>query len=419
MITSFIINLMKFFILILISGLFLIAEAQNDTIWFDKDWKTTAKNDAAYFRLTPKKEGKKFKVIDFYITGEKRFEGSSLENEKMIWDGMTIGFYVHGDTMMKLNYSNGTPEGKLILLDRWGNQMASGLFLKGQLKEYQHLIEKYKGSNWKIKAETAKDTEEWKIFRDNILVMESFYQHGKRTGKWIIYHLNGKGIYATFEHKNDECKITSPGNPLLSFHHLLPGKYYFPENLIEEESECLIGIHKIFDEFDSKSLEINYLNNGETEVIQGGIVEIISRIINPIAYVIPVSPDTEMQKSNQYENIKFDCIKDKGSPHTKCTSSYLGTNIVVYYSKDGKLLNNLSQKETPTENQLILYFESGEPKMFSENVFIVKTGTSLKRKLQLDFIPVQEISKFLAFQLKSENLRLSQIEGALKNELLN
>jgi hypothetical protein len=68
------------FALLIISN---FAFSQNDTLWYDKEWKPSIKENAAFFRPPVLKAGDKFRIVDYYIDGTMQMEGTSLqESEK-------------------------------------------------------------------------------------------------------------------------------------------------------------------------------------------------------------------------------------------------------------------------------------------------------------------------------------------------
>ncbi|KGK28731.1 hypothetical protein [Cellulophaga sp. E6(2014)] len=79
-------------LLIIISYLFISQHTYAQSkIYFDKDWNTTTKEKAEFYRLLTKKNDSLFHIKDFYINGKLQMEGhiSELENEtledKIVW----------------------------------------------------------------------------------------------------------------------------------------------------------------------------------------------------------------------------------------------------------------------------------------------------------------------------------------------
>ncbi len=85
-----------------------------DKIYFDKDWKTTTKENAAYYRLVAKKNDSLFAVKDYYINGVLQMEGYTKSLEKDIFQGEIHWYNKNGKKTITRNYKNGILEGDVI-----------------------------------------------------------------------------------------------------------------------------------------------------------------------------------------------------------------------------------------------------------------------------------------------------------------
>lgn len=80
--------------------------AQNGITYYDKEWKITTKDQAAYYRLAPKKVGNLWYIEDHYSTGEVQFKGYSTAKDKELWDGDITWYLKNGNISEKLRYKN-------------------------------------------------------------------------------------------------------------------------------------------------------------------------------------------------------------------------------------------------------------------------------------------------------------------------
>lgn len=83
-------------------------------ILFDKNWKETSyRSKAEFYRnVTFNELGvADGKVTDYYITGEKQFEGQLLAGKDNILDGDCIFYHKNGKVQGERSYSNGKPSG--------------------------------------------------------------------------------------------------------------------------------------------------------------------------------------------------------------------------------------------------------------------------------------------------------------------
>lgn len=109
-----------------------------DTTFFNKDWKEIDnKSNAAYYRIT-KKEGKKWKVNDYYINGKLQMSGyfTSLKDEKK--DGLFSYFYENGKQEKVVFFKNENE----FMVQRWNDDGKE--FLKNGTGNYIYYNEQVK-----------------------------------------------------------------------------------------------------------------------------------------------------------------------------------------------------------------------------------------------------------------------------------
>lgn len=88
--------------------------AQQDTLYYTSNWKTTVKDSASFFRPPVQKLGKLYKVKDFFINGQLQMEGFSKNAEKDIWEGRTTWYNEDGSIFQQGNYSDGKLNGDFV-----------------------------------------------------------------------------------------------------------------------------------------------------------------------------------------------------------------------------------------------------------------------------------------------------------------
>lgn len=82
-------------------------------IFFDKDWKITNEDNAKYYREINQNKDLYF-ITDFFITGEKQFEGkSTTKSEPLSLEGTAIWYNKNGTITQKASYVNNIPNGEL------------------------------------------------------------------------------------------------------------------------------------------------------------------------------------------------------------------------------------------------------------------------------------------------------------------
>ncbi|WP_324023661.1 hypothetical protein QSV08_12455 [Maribacter sp. BPC-D8] len=105
------INNLKFLLVIL--SYFAISQHVNSQskIYFNKDWKTTTKEEAQYYRILQKKNDSLFHIKDYYINGNLQMEGyfSNLEEETL--EGENVFYTANGKISDRVNYKKGILHG--------------------------------------------------------------------------------------------------------------------------------------------------------------------------------------------------------------------------------------------------------------------------------------------------------------------
>lgn len=91
----------------------LFAQQDNDTIFFNKDWKKCSANEAIYFRLM-EKEGEKLFVKDFYRNGVLQMKGEVLNTctkDSIFYHGKATFYHPNGKKSCEGNFKNNKANG--------------------------------------------------------------------------------------------------------------------------------------------------------------------------------------------------------------------------------------------------------------------------------------------------------------------
>lgn len=143
--------------------------AQNDTIWFDSNWKKTTKNKAKFYRPHHTKVDNGYWFTDYYISGSKQMEGLSLDKDIEVYHGIVKWYHENGNVFQIVNYKNGSLFGSLQVF-----------YENGKLKSKTN----YK--NGRIEGK-------WNEYHENSTLKETgIYTKGQKSGIWKIYYSNGK-----------------------------------------------------------------------------------------------------------------------------------------------------------------------------------------------------------------------------------
>ena len=81
--------------------------AQKKNVYYDKDWKVCNKENAAFYRTPPKKNGDLWLIKDYYINGKLQFEGKTKNIAQELWEGDLTWYLPNGKILDKVRYKNG------------------------------------------------------------------------------------------------------------------------------------------------------------------------------------------------------------------------------------------------------------------------------------------------------------------------
>ena len=85
--------------------------AQENTVWFDSNWNTTAEDNATYYRPSPEKKANGYWLIDYYTSGVIQMEGLSKELENEVFEGEIKWYFENGKVHQTIFYSEGVLNG--------------------------------------------------------------------------------------------------------------------------------------------------------------------------------------------------------------------------------------------------------------------------------------------------------------------
>ena len=180
-------------IIVLVVGFLTTSLNAQETIWFDANWNTTAKENASYYRPTPKKVKNGFWLIDYYKNGTKQMEGFSFvsgpKEDKL--DGLVAYFFENGKIFQKVNYKSGVLEGNRKIYFESGKLKTEAEYKDGKI--VGSFSEFYETGELKETGEYEEGKREgvWKTFYKNGKIeMKGKYREGEKVGVWKTFYKN-------------------------------------------------------------------------------------------------------------------------------------------------------------------------------------------------------------------------------------
>lgn len=181
-----------FFVFLLVNG---FLYSQNDTIWFDSEWKVEAKDSAAFYRLSEYKEVR-FKdfyhFTDYTSDGLKLKKGISLKEKSDKFEGEVV-YYKEGVYISeRILYRNGAPYGSHKIYYNSGKLESVKTYIFGVLSGpskvyYEDGVLKEAGAYTNNERNGV-----WKTYYPNRKLKEQgYYKGGARSGVWRVFYYNG------------------------------------------------------------------------------------------------------------------------------------------------------------------------------------------------------------------------------------
>jgi TonB family protein len=176
-------------VLILFSFLFLglsvHAQQMLDTIFFDRNWQQSSKNEAEYFRevywdTTGKMQ---FIVKDYYSSGSLQMQGTYTSINPDNRNGHFVYYYANGNKQMECDFQNNEVEG---MNNEW--------FANGLPKTFSRIHNGQLDGLYQVWNE------------DGHLKLEIEYKNGELNGRFLSYYNNGQQV------RNDSYKNGKPKN---------------------------------------------------------------------------------------------------------------------------------------------------------------------------------------------------------------
>ncbi len=177
----------------IVVGFLTLSVNAQDTIWFDSNWNTTTKENATYYRPTPKSVDNGFWIVDYFMNGTKQMEGFSTiaipDKEK--FNGLILYYHENGKIFHKANYKDGKLHGIRKIFYKSGTLKNERIYKNG--KSEGDFVEYYGSGVIKEagKYTNGKQTGKWKTFFENKKIETvGMYKNGKKAGIWKTYYKN-------------------------------------------------------------------------------------------------------------------------------------------------------------------------------------------------------------------------------------
>ncbi len=281
---------MRFVIILMFILILNNLKANNDTIYFDKNWKKCAADTHSFYRLVDFKNNLYY-VKDYFGKSKKiQMEGTYSSLDVEIQQGKFYYYFENGNIQSEINYINGKKNGEAKYYYETGELLSIKNYLEGNL--HGDLLSYFKNGNLKSETNYVNDKKIGgaKYYYETAeLSAIKNYLDGKLNGDYIRYYKNGiikrKEIYEndsvitgkTFNKKGKEIKYFPESEmPLYpggqkQFQNDLMKSIIIPDKILENGIDKKVIVEFILNK-KGKIFKIKFLTQQEKELEKAIII---------------------------------------------------------------------------------------------------------------------------------------------------
>jgi len=374
------------------------------------------------------------------------YEGGFLNYKAVMKDGFPEGevvnnFYKTNKVQFKYKISNRVLD-YFYGFSTEGDTVAKGVFKEGKPQFYEKQT-KVNNSTFTSKMQLVKGIENWKIYRDNKLIVESFYQDGKMIGTWKYYTYDGSKVYQTLDFSKSDCSEPS-SQKMEKFRQYFDftNRFDVGSELFEIKCEGLVRIdffnkdavdygdehpfyfiksdpEPVVQKSKSNRPSISYKKSSVKKDGDGYVMTRQEGIFNEdFEYHEPLNTSFEKKNnckvsySTQYKDVLF------------CEKTYANIKYKFFASENTASLVKLRQELTPKNDEILFFYQKIEERIYKKGESAVDRYLSFKipnvikeafqEKIMRDLDPIHVVESLF---FEPENFSGSAAYEVLKEEL--
>ncbi|QDH79749.1 hypothetical protein FKX85_12170 [Echinicola soli] len=196
-------------------GVFQQVIAQQDTTWFDSDWKETTMDSAAFYRPAPQPKDDGYWMVDYYISGARQMEGYSKVKDREVFEGTVKWYNENGQLEQKADYQMGVLNGVFVKYYN-GKPFATAKYEQGRVSSGEMLSFNEAYQCYRLLAYQEGKVVQEKVFLEmpcKGMIVDSRIVKGDEGNLLLTKYYDGKGdVLGEFEMDADESQNVSAYN---------------------------------------------------------------------------------------------------------------------------------------------------------------------------------------------------------------
>ncbi|QHI35836.1 hypothetical protein IMCC3317_11840 [Kordia antarctica] len=365
----------------------------------------------------------------FFINGKldgthSRYKYDGTLRERINYkNGLEHGsyeFYTSGRLLYKGNAENGFPEGKCMTYhygieepekvytiknrklhgtyleyDERGTKIVEAFFEEGIPQTYMFTRVISNDKVYKIELKLIDGVEHWKAFKNDQLLVASFYKKGIRTDIWKLYDSEINKFVLTADFTNAVCddgyvqevtkfeKDFSLSNRFKSLYNFTrkPCANVKFENIVESNlSNSILNEYEEVQSRNAEGIKVIESVDAEEEEVEETVIE--------------------YSESNPQKRI---CTTYKDYLKTvACVQTNNNIKYTLFTGEDGKSLKIIKAQDKPQKNELFIFYQDEYERVDPANIYIAfSIPNKLKAAIKKGKISKQEIINFFRTDLIS------------------
>lgn len=281
---------------------------------------------------------------EFYNNSGHLFNRGNAKNN--FQEGKCYDYFYEGQLRKEYVVRNKKLDGWLYEYSQQGDTVGQGEFKDGVPLSYKMVSHGItNGSKFSAEMQLVNGIENWKIYRDSVLVVKSFYKNGTKYGVWQVYTFDGKSLFQNRVYENNSTcsdKYLQTVRDKFDPFFFLSDRFKFGNEVLEDD-DCTVNIEQLpADKDEHPFFHYTYTKTSKPEKKSNADI---------VEYTDPTRKNDFPKKNNCVDFYKE--YKDV----SVCTREINNITYKVFISENLSRLKGLKMFAQPLDNEVYFYYQ--------------------------------------------------------------